>query len=242
MQYYQCYQIIYTLILDSAVSTVTVKQIQYFGNLGQCRMNLSLLCYQVVQAVAKLIIALLSSGTGSGKTYHCFVIKWHRQWQNLSLLCYQVAQAVAKLIIDLLSSGTGSGKTYHCFVIKWYRQWQNLSLLCYQVAQAVAKLIIALLSSGTGSGKTFHCFIKWYRQWQNLSLICYQVVHVLAKLFLFFLSDWKKTHKAQKLHAFRQFSDFAFLSPFNPYLTNGFFHHYHLDESAFIFRGVGSDF
>ena len=28
---------------------------------------------------------------------------------------------------------------------------------------------------------------------------------------------------------------------FNPYLTNGFSHHYQLDESTFIFRGVGSD-
>ena len=29
---------------------------------------------------------------------------------------------------------------------------------------------------------------------------------------------------------------------FNPYLTNGFSHHYHLVESTFIFRGVRSDF
>ena len=29
---------------------------------------------------------------------------------------------------------------------------------------------------------------------------------------------------------------------FNPYLTNGFSHHYHLDKSTFIFRGVRSDF
>ena len=29
---------------------------------------------------------------------------------------------------------------------------------------------------------------------------------------------------------------------FNPYLTNGFSHHYHLGESTFIFRGVRSDF
>ena len=29
---------------------------------------------------------------------------------------------------------------------------------------------------------------------------------------------------------------------FNPYLTNGFPHHYQLDESTFIFRGVRSDF
>ena len=29
---------------------------------------------------------------------------------------------------------------------------------------------------------------------------------------------------------------------FNPYLTNGFSHHYHLGESTFIFRGVKSDF
>ena len=28
----------------------------------------------------------------------------------------------------------------------------------------------------------------------------------------------------------------------NPYLTNGFYHHYHLDESICIFRGVRSDF
>ena len=29
---------------------------------------------------------------------------------------------------------------------------------------------------------------------------------------------------------------------FNPYLTNGFSHHYQLDEPTFIFRGVSSDF
>ena len=28
----------------------------------------------------------------------------------------------------------------------------------------------------------------------------------------------------------------------NPYLTNGFSHHYQLGESTFIFRGVKSDF
>ena len=28
----------------------------------------------------------------------------------------------------------------------------------------------------------------------------------------------------------------------NPYLTNGFSHHYHLDDSTFSFRGVRSDF
>ena len=28
----------------------------------------------------------------------------------------------------------------------------------------------------------------------------------------------------------------------NPYMTNGFSHHYHLEESTFIFRGVRSDF
>ena len=28
----------------------------------------------------------------------------------------------------------------------------------------------------------------------------------------------------------------------NPYLTRGFSHHYQLDESIFIFRGVKSDF
>ena len=29
---------------------------------------------------------------------------------------------------------------------------------------------------------------------------------------------------------------------FNPYLTNGFSHHYQLDEFTFIFRGVRSDY
>ena len=29
---------------------------------------------------------------------------------------------------------------------------------------------------------------------------------------------------------------------FNPYLTNGISHHYHLGESTFIFRGIRSDF
>ena len=28
----------------------------------------------------------------------------------------------------------------------------------------------------------------------------------------------------------------------NPYLTNGFAHHYHLDESTIVFRGAGLDF
>ena len=31
-------------------------------------------------------------------------------------------------------------------------------------------------------------------------------------------------------------------SNFNPYLTNGFSHYYHLGESTFIIRGVRSDF
>ena len=30
--------------------------------------------------------------------------------------------------------------------------------------------------------------------------------------------------------------------PINPYLMNGFAHHYQLDGSTFIFRGVRSDF
>ena len=29
---------------------------------------------------------------------------------------------------------------------------------------------------------------------------------------------------------------------FNPFMMNGFSHHYHLDESIFIFRGVRSDY
>ena len=29
---------------------------------------------------------------------------------------------------------------------------------------------------------------------------------------------------------------------FNPYVTNGFSHHYHLGESTFIYRGIRSDF
>ena len=29
---------------------------------------------------------------------------------------------------------------------------------------------------------------------------------------------------------------------FNPYLTNGFSHHYHLGESTFILRDIGNDF
>ena len=28
----------------------------------------------------------------------------------------------------------------------------------------------------------------------------------------------------------------------NPFLINGFFHHYHLGESTFIFKGIRSDF
>ena len=34
----------------------------------------------------------------------------------------------------------------------------------------------------------------------------------------------------------------SFESVFNPYLTNIISHHFHLDESIFISRGVGSDF
>ena len=30
--------------------------------------------------------------------------------------------------------------------------------------------------------------------------------------------------------------------PLNPYLPNGFSHHYQLGESTFVFRGVRSDF
>ena len=32
------------------------------------------------------------------------------------------------------------------------------------------------------------------------------------------------------------------IGQFNPYLTNGFSHHYHLGESTISFRGVRSDF
>ena len=32
------------------------------------------------------------------------------------------------------------------------------------------------------------------------------------------------------------------MNELNPYLTNGFSHHYQLDESTFVFRGVRSDF
>ena len=38
------------------------------------------------------------------------------------------------------------------------------------------------------------------------------------------------------------FPDTSLIISFNPYLMNGFSHHYHLDESTFIFRGVRSDF
>ena len=31
-------------------------------------------------------------------------------------------------------------------------------------------------------------------------------------------------------------------STFNPYLTNGFSHHYHLGQSTLIIRGIRSDF
>ena len=39
-----------------------------------------------------------------------------------------------------------------------------------------------------------------------------------------------------------KFTSHETLDVFNPYLTNGFSHHYQLDESTFIFRGVRSDF
>ena len=39
---------------------------------------------------------------------------------------------------------------------------------------------------------------------------------------------------------FRQYSDTHL--QFNLYLTNGFSHHYHLDQSTFIVRGARSDF
>ena len=48
-------------------------------------------------------------------------------------------------------------------------------------------------------------------------------------------------NKYMTKHYFMTFKlDFTVL--INPYLTNGFSHHYQLDESTFIFRGVRSDF
>ena len=43
-------------------------------------------------------------------------------------------------------------------------------------------------------------------------------------------------------HREHQIQMFCKLAVFNPYLTNGFSHHYQLGESTFIFRGVRSDF
>ena len=40
----------------------------------------------------------------------------------------------------------------------------------------------------------------------------------------------------------RQLLKFLSHYELNPYLTNGFSHHYQLDEFTFIFRGVRSDF
>ena len=38
------------------------------------------------------------------------------------------------------------------------------------------------------------------------------------------------------------FADLSPVTRLNPYLTNGFSHHYHLGESTFIFRDVWRDF
>ena len=44
-------------------------------------------------------------------------------------------------------------------------------------------------------------------------------------------------------HVFGGNGEFKFyMLTFNPYLTNGFSHHYHLDESTFIFRSVRIEF
>ena len=48
----------------------------------------------------------------------------------------------------------------------------------------------------------------------------------------------KKKKKIRKQHTDMQGKQ----TELNPYLTNGFSHHYHLDEYTFIFRGVRSDF
>ena len=50
------------------------------------------------------------------------------------------------------------------------------------------------------------------------------------------------------LHVFANFPDAIYPElkahsfAINPYMTNGFSHHYQLDEPTFIFRGVRSDF
>ena len=41
------------------------------------------------------------------------------------------------------------------------------------------------------------------------------------------------------MNIMKEFEDFK---TFNPYLTNGFSHHYHLGESIFILRNIKSDF
>ena len=51
------------------------------------------------------------------------------------------------------------------------------------------------------------------------------------------------TKTSQKAIHFKFFIlEYCFAVQFNPYLTNGFSHHYQLDESTFILRGVRSDF
>ena len=66
----------------------------------------------------------------------------------------------------------------------------------------------------------------------NTCIFLYQYLFIiLAILDLFFMTG----HGSD---CFRSLS----LITFNPYLTNGFSHHYHLGESTFIFRGIRSDF
>ena len=58
------------------------------------------------------------------------------------------------------------------------------------------------------------------------------------------LSTLFKRGRSDEAHSVSHFHvNFTFIFYlFNPYLTNGFSHHYQLKESKFIFRGVRSDF
>ena len=54
---------------------------------------------------------------------------------------------------------------------------------------------------------------------------------------------WFSHAKAHKLHCmYKVRIECTGIDTINPYLTNGFSHHYHLGESTFIFRGIRGDF
>ena len=65
-------------------------------------------------------------------------------------------------------------------------------------------------------------------------------LHHIAGLLLFFWSSWKQNTIAHKFAKLRQNKDGK--TKVNPYLTNGFSHHYLLGVPTFILRDIRGDF